>query len=80
MLFKNLNQLNWPWKYKQKSGMDWIQFPCDQCVILELFYQDYLKNPIETRRFIEILSGEADFKENIIYLRDLTTKGKYKIS
>ncbi len=27
--------------------------------------------------FVEILSGRADFKENIIYLRDLTAEGKY---
>jgi hypothetical protein len=68
---------NWPWKYKNKYGGKWIQFTCDQCVILELFYQVYLKNPSEENRYVEILSGKADFIENMIYLRDLTTEGKY---
>ncbi len=40
---------------------DWIQFSCDDCVILELHYQDYLKYPMESDGFVEILSGRADF-------------------
>ena len=52
--------LNWPWKYKNKHGGEWIQFTCDQCVILELFYQDYKKNSEISDGFVEILSGRAD--------------------
>ena len=48
------------------SEGEWIQFPCDQCVILELFYQEYLKKPTKFNRFVEILSGKVDFKINII--------------
>ncbi len=72
--------LNWPWKYKNKDRGEWIQFTCDQGVILELFYQDYLKNPSQKNRFVNILSGRADFKENIIYLREQTAEEKYQIS
>ncbi len=53
--------LNWPWKYKQTPDGEWVQFSCDQSVILELFYQDYLKNPSEENRFVDIISGRADF-------------------
>jgi len=49
-------------------------------VILELFYKDYLEDKKESRRFVDILSGKADFKENIIYLRDQTINGRYWIS
>ena len=35
---------------------------------------------MDSTRFSEILSGRADFKENIIYLRDLTAEGKFEIS
>lgn len=49
-------------------------------MILELFYKDYLEDKKESRRFVDILSGKADFKENIIYLRDQTINGRYWIS
>ena len=43
-------------------------------------YQKYINNPTEFQRFAHILSGKADFKRNIIYLRDLTAEGKFEIS
>ena len=48
--------------------------------MLEFFYQDYLKNSTESRRFVDILSGKADFKENNILVRDLSKEGNFEIS
>ena len=39
-----------------------------------------MKNQLKYSRFAEILSGKVDFKNNIIYLRDLTPDGNYEIN
>ena len=48
-------------------------------MIIELYYQDYLRNQTKYKRFIEIPPGKVDFKDNVIYLRDLTVGGGFQI-
>ena len=32
---------------------------------------------LQNYRFVEIISGRVDLKENVIYVRDLSSKGKF---
>ena len=61
--FQNISDFNWAWQYYDENASQWLQFDCNDCLVLEFDYQAYKLTAKEEYSKAEITDGTVDFKQ-----------------
>ena len=67
---KSIKDLNWAWQYWCPDSQNWIQFPCTECIKLELDFQVYRVSQKKQHSESDILQGKVNFETNILHSND----------
>lgn len=76
---ESIKQMNWAWMYqtnvkggegKCSSCVQWVQFDCSECLLLEYGYKAYMHYKDGELRFVKIKSGRVDLVNNLLLKRN----------
>ena len=59
---KTVSDLNWAWQYCHNETGHWIQFDCNDCLVLEFGYTAYTLTGQYQYQFLEVIDGKVDLK------------------
>ena len=52
----------WAWQYFDKGSLEWIQFDCMECLVIEYAYKAYTISKSSQFKQTDIVQGTVDFE------------------